>query len=182
MKKIMVILADGFEEIEAIGTIDILRRCEFDVVIAGSDSNCVTGAHQIKVSCDKLLSELNPKDFHAVVLPGGMPGSTNLRDSATVKNAVLTVYNQGGIVAAICAAPLALAEFGLTEGRNITGYPGVEGKFGNCNYTGKTTESDKRIITGRGPAAVFEFAAVISEALEKPASDVLRGLLYPSTR
>lgn len=182
MKKIMVILAEGFEEIEAVATIDILRRCEFNVVIAGLDSTKITGAHQIKINCDKLLSELNPQDFDAVVLPGGMPGSTNLRDSAAVKKVVLSIYQQGGIVAAICAAPLALAEFGLTEGRNITGYPSVEAKFGNCNYTGKTTETDGQIITGRGPAAVFEFATAISKALGKSAAEVMSGLLYPSAR
>ncbi|MDD2403012.1 MAG: DJ-1/PfpI family protein [Lentisphaerae bacterium] len=178
MKKIMVILAEGFEEIEAVGAVDILRRCSFEVVTAGLDSTTINGAHQIEIHADKKLSELNPEDFDAVVLPGGMPGSANLRDSIEVKNTVTAVYQQGGIAAAICAAPMALAAFGLTEKRRITGYPGMENQFGNCNYTGNMAETDGRIVTGKGPAAVFEFAAALAEALGKSANEVLKGMLY----
>lgn len=177
MSKILIMLAPGFEEAEAVIAADVLKRMGFEVTLAGVDSIEVTGAHHITVRADALLGDLNPADYRAAVLPGGLPGATNLRDSALVRRTVLAVYENGGIAAAICAAPLALAAFGLLDGKTVTGYPGMEKEFGRARYTGRFTETDGRIVTGKGPAAAFRFGAAVGEALGKSSAAVLKGML-----
>ncbi len=164
-RKIVMILASGFEEAEAVMTADVLRRVGFDLVLAGLYDVHVTGAHDIKITADTQLSELDTVDFDAVVLPGGMPGSMNLRNSDELMEFVHTVYDGGGVVAAICAAPVALARFGLTDGKTITAYPGFEEYLNGNVPTGRMTEVDGRIVTGKGAGAAFEFAGRIAEAL-----------------
>lgn len=182
MSKILIMLAPGFEEAEAIITADVLKRMGFDVTLAGVASLEVTGSHNMTVKADTLLADVNTVNYCGAVLPGGLPGATNLRDSAAVKQAVLDIYGNGGIAAAICAAPLALAAFGLLDGRTVTGYPGVEKEFGNVRYTGKFTETDGRIVTGKGPAAAFKFGAAIGEALGKASDTVMKGMLVDGER
>ncbi len=165
-KKIAVILADGFEEIEAVVPIDVFRRLEFKVVIAGF-SKTVTGSHGIKIQSDCLVSELNEPEFAAVFLPGGMPGSVNLRDSSEVLALVKKVNARGGIVSAICAAPIALKAAGVIEGKTITSHPSVKNDLKGCNHTGKLTETDGNTVTGKGPGAAFEFAVKVASALGK---------------
>jgi 4-methyl-5(b-hydroxyethyl)-thiazole monophosphate biosynthesis len=177
MSNVLIMLAPGFEEAEAIITADVLKRMGFGVTLAGIDDMDVAGSHQMTVRADALLNDLNPADYRAAILPGGLPGAANLRDSAAVKRAVLDIYANGGIAAAICAAPLALAAFGLLDGKTVTGYPGMEKEFGNARYTGRFTETDGRIITGKGPAAAFKFGAAIGEALGKSSAAVMAGML-----
>ncbi len=177
MKKILIMLAPGFEEAEAVITADVLKRMKFDVTLAGVETLEVTGSHGMVLKADKLLSEVVLHEFSAAVLPGGLPGATNLRDSQAVRKAVLTVYENGGIAAAICAAPLALAAFGLLDGKKVTGYPGMEAQFGKSSYTGKFAETDGRIVTGKGPAAAFKFGAAIGEALGTSSAEVMKGML-----
>ncbi len=166
-KKIVMILASGFEEAEAVMVADVLRRLGFDLVLTGLDEIVVAGAHDIKITADAELSELNAADFEAVILPGGMPGSMNLRDSDELMEFTRAVYAQGGLAAAVCAAPIALARFGLTDGKTITAYPGFEEYLNGNVPTGRMTEVDDRIVTGKGPGAAFEFAGRIAEALAK---------------
>jgi 4-methyl-5(b-hydroxyethyl)-thiazole monophosphate biosynthesis len=165
-KKIAVILADGFEEIEAVVPVDVFRRLGFEVVIAGL-SKTVNGSHGIKVQADCLLSELKETRFDAVFLPGGMPGAANLRDSPEVLALVKKVNARGGVVSAICAAPIALKAAGVIEGKTVTSHPSVKNDLKGCNHTGKLTEKDGNIVTGKGPGAAFEFAASIATALGK---------------
>ena len=164
-KKIVMVLAPGFEEAEAVVTADVLRRIGFELVMAGLDDMIVAGAHDIKITADAMLSELDTVDFDAVILPGGLPGSMNLRNSAELMDFVHTIYTGGGVAAAICAAPIALARFGLTDGKTITAYPGFEEYLNGNVPTGRMTEIDGRIVTGKGPGAAFEFAGRIAEAL-----------------
>lgn len=117
MKKIAVLLADGFEEIEALAPSDILKRLGYDVVLAGIKPGAVTGAHGIPVQPACELGELDADSLDAVFLPGGMPGSTNLRDSERVIALIRTLHSAGKIVSAICAAPIALHKAGVTAGR-----------------------------------------------------------------
>ena len=164
-KKIVMVLASGFEEAEAVITADVLRRLGFDLFLAGLDGIIVGGAHDIKITADTVLAELDTVDFDAVVLPGGMPGAMNLRASDDLMEFTNTVYAAGGVVAAICAAPIALARFGLTNNKTITAYPGFEEYLNGNVPTGRMTEMDGRIVTGKGLGAAFEFAARIAEAL-----------------
>ena len=177
-RKIVMVLADGFEEAEAVMTADVLRRAGFDLFLAGLDGLIVVGAHDIKITADTILAELDTVDFDAIVLPGGMPGSMNLRNSDELMEFVQTVYAGGGVAAAICAAPIALARFGLTDGKTITAYPGFEEYLNGNMPTGRMTEIDGRIVTGKGPGAAFEFAGRIAEALGEgdKAAEIFEGM------
>jgi DJ-1 family protein len=168
-KKIVFVLADGFEEIEALTPVDVLRRLNFEVVIAGMSGMSVKGAHNVTVGADCLLSSVKPEGVDMVVLPGGMPGSLNLKNSDAVMDFVKKVYAAGGFAAAICAAPIALHRAGLTQGKNITAYPGFDEELKGAKQTGKPAERDGRIITGKGAGASFEFAARLADALGKGA-------------
>ncbi len=165
-KKIIVVLADGFEEIEALGAVDILRRLQFDVVTASlSGKKQVAGAHRITVDADCAFADCVQKDFDAILLPGGMPGAENLRQSAALRDFLQTMARQGKIVAAICAAPMVLANAGLLNGKRFTMYPGFEAFLNGLTYTCRAAERDGNIVTGRGPGALFDFCREIAAAL-----------------
>jgi protein deglycase len=165
-KTVVMIMADGFEEIEAITTADVMMRLGIDVTLTGMIVHKVTGAHGIVIEATSLLGELSPADFDAVILPGGMPGATNLRDNDTVIDFVKTVYANGKIAAAICAAPIALAKAGVLDGKTATCYPSFEKQFdASTTYTGNRVEVDGRIVTAKGAGVSFEFAAAIGAVL-----------------
>jgi 4-methyl-5(b-hydroxyethyl)-thiazole monophosphate biosynthesis len=168
-KKALVILANGFEEIEAICPIDILRRANIDVTVAGLESIPAQGAHGVDFSCDAYLEDLTENLFDAVILPGGMPGSQTLGESKVVQDICKRHYSSGGIIAAICAAPaLALAKFGLLNGKNVTGFPGTESHFDNTTkyHKSEMTVQDGNIITSRGAGTAFSFGLKLVEALK----------------
>ena len=177
-KKIVMVLAPGFEESEAVMTADVLRRAGLEVILAGLNGFEVTGAHDIKITADTVLDELDAANCCCVILPGGLPGSNYLRESDELMEFTQAVYADGGIAAAICAAPIALARFGLIEGKTITAYPGFEEQLDNNCPTGNMTEVDGRIITGKGPGAAFEFGARIAAALGKAdaANQIMKGM------
>jgi len=165
--KIIVVLADGFEEIEAITPIDVWRRLGFEVVLAGLDGLEATGSHQIKVRAELLLKDCRAQDFDAVFLPGGMPGAMNLYHSDSVRNLVKNINDRGGAVSAICAAPIVLAKAGLLTGRRFTMYPGFDDYLDGSKPTGQLAEADGNIVTGRGAGAAFAFAAKLAQVLGK---------------
>lgn len=165
MKKILVILADGFEEIEAITPIDVWRRLGIQVTVAGTDGKTIPGAHGVAFASDTKLSEIDASEYAAVFLPGGMPGSMNLRENPAVLAAVNAVYAGGGLATAICAAPIALAAAGVLSNKTVTAYPGFEDYLSMADYSGAMVETDGRIITGKGPGAAFEFAAAVAGKL-----------------
>ena len=165
MKKILLILADGFEEIEALGTADILRRLDLDVTLAALKPGEVTGAHGMKIVADALLSDVKKEYFDAVVLPGGMPGSANLDESADVSEVLQTADANEAVIAAICAAPFVLARRGLLNGKTFTMYPGFDSELGGLRYTSNPAETSGRIVTGKGPGAVFAFAKAVAASL-----------------
>lgn len=158
-KKVLVILAEGFEEIEAITPIDVLKRAGLEVVTAGVRSKQVTGAHGIKLEADLLLSDY-PGLPDAVILPGGLPGAQNLADSAEVTELVRNMNDQKKIVGAICAAPaLVLAPKGILNGKKATCYPGFEKNFSNkVSFSAERVIVDGHIITSKGPGSALEFA------------------------
>jgi len=182
-KQAVVILAPGFEEIEAVAVIDVLRRAGIEVLAAGLGSRQVVGAHGLAVQADIVLSELrHPPD--AVILPGGMPGSENLGASPEVAKLVKDVHAAGGICAAICAAPAyALAAFGVLRGRRVTCYPGCENRFPpGIQRAPERVVVDGNIVTSQAPGTALEFALTLAEILAgKAKADSLRaGMLVTS--
>ncbi len=179
-KTALLLLAPGFEEIEALATADVLRRLNCRVLLTGVDSLTVRGSHHISVTAETLLADAPAAD--AVILPGGLPGSTNLRDSQAV-TALLKQYKaEGKYIAAICAAPTVLKHAGIAENTVMTGYPGCEPLAGSddLHFTGAMTECDGTIITGKGPGASFLFAAEIARKVfgvpEQEIENVLDGM------
>lgn len=177
MKTALMLLAPGFEEIEAVTCIDVLRRAEIDVtVVSITKELTVTGSHRIKITADALLEKIKG-DADAVILPGGMPGSENLAASSAVTALVKNVHDKGKVVAAICAAPaFVLSAAGILAGREATCYPGLEEHFSAATIyrTEKVVISDAT-ITSQGPGTALPFALAIVEMLAgKARADMLR--------
>ncbi|TAL31081.1 MAG: DJ-1/PfpI family protein [Spirochaetes bacterium] len=163
--KIVVPLAEGFEEIEGVTIIDVLRRAGLDVTTAHVGSNPVKGSHGISVTADRPLSELKAVDFNCIVLPGGMPGSENLRKSDTVISFIKHIFSKGGITAAVCAAPIVLARAGVLYGKRATCFPGYEAECEGATMTGAPVEHDGTVITGCGAGCALPFALEVAGAL-----------------
>lgn len=163
MSNVILFLADGFEEIEALTVVDVLRRADIKCDMCGINGINVKGSHGIEVKCDKVLKDIDADDYNAVVLPGGMPGAKNLKENQNVIKIVKKYYGEGKIVAAICAAPMVLNEAGIITGKEITSYPNIE--LDNCNYVEKVVAEDGNIITSRGPATSIYFALKLVEKL-----------------
>jgi len=165
-KKAIVILAEGFEEIEAAASIDILRRADIDVTVAGLNDVRVKGSHGLTVVADKKIDEAG-LEFDACVLPGGMPGATNLASSEKVKTLIRTMNQKGKIIAAICASPaVVLAPAGVLKNKSATCYPGMQSNFGKDTiYKEDNVVVDGNIITSRAPATALLFALAIVEQL-----------------
>lgn len=162
---IYVFFADGFEEIEALTPVDVLRRAGLDVLTVGVTGKTVTGSHGIPVVCDAQIDDVNPVDIEAVVLPGGLPGTTNLEKCDRVQEFIDCANSEGKIVAAICAAPSVLGHKGLLEGKRATCYTGFEKDLVGAVCTGEPAVRDGNIVTGRGAGAAFEFAFTLLDAL-----------------
>jgi len=178
MNEVLIILADGFEEAEAVITIDVLRRLNIDVCIASLNSNLQTiSSRGIKIIAEKYIGECKNTDYKAVILPGGMPGAANLRESADVIEIIKQTFAKGNLVCAICAAPIALAKAGVLDGKKFTAYPGFDDLLPHSPETAMVVV-DGNVITGKGPAAAFEFAKKIGETLGKNTSQVFAGMLF----
>ena len=165
--KMYVFLADGFEEIEAIATVDLLRRAGLETVTVSINSGAeVTAAHGVKVVADTVLSDTKVTADDWLILPGGLPGATNLVENLTLAKMLTAHHALGGYLAAICASPaFVLGALGLLDGGvRATCYPGCEGKAPGVNFTGKPVEVTDHIITGRGPGYTMQFALAIIKA------------------
>ncbi len=165
MKSICIPLANGFEEIEAVTLIDVLRRAGFSVTTCGLNSLQVRGAHNVTVAADTMIDEVFKDKWDLVVLPGGMPGATNLRDDARVGRLLEQTAKADGYVGAICAAPIALARYGFVQGRKATSYPGFGGQMPGATYCEDRVVCDGKVLTSRGPGTAMEFALAITELL-----------------
>lgn len=178
---IYVFLATGFEDIEAIAPVDIMRRAGLEVqTVSITGERVVTSAHGVGITSDILLSDVDFSGAEMLVLPGGLPGSTNLDACQPLTAAIKRHFEAGGAIAAICAAPLVFGHLGLLQGRRATCYPGVEGELKGATYTAAIVEQDGNIITGKGPAAAFEFGyTIVDFFLGESASMPLRqGMIY----
>ena len=164
MKTIFVFLAEGFEEIESLTPVAELRRAGLSVqTVSVMDEQVVAGAHGVPVLADKMFAEINPEDAEMILLPGGLPGATNLDAHEGLSQMILDFAEADKPLAAICAAPLVLGNRGLLQGKKATCYPGFETYLQGAEYTAALVEKDGNIITGKGPGAAMEFAFAIVE-------------------
>lgn len=155
---VYVFLASGFEEIEALATVDILRRANIEVQTVGVGGKNITGTHSITVQTDITEAETKTDNLLGVVLPGGLPGAWNLRDSKRVRELTDYCFSKGLLVSAICAAPAVLGRWGMLRNKNAVCYPGFEEQLIGAKYNDFSVVRDGSIITGKGAGAVFEFA------------------------
>lgn len=162
---IYVFFASGFEEIEGLTVVDVLRRAELPVKMVGVGSKQVVGAHDISVNCDIRAEEVDLDSLTMVVLPGGMPGTTNLEKNPTVQAALEHAVANNLWIGAICAAPSILGHKNLLDGKNATVFPGFEKDMGKANMIDASVVADGNFITGNGPAAALEFSLTLVEKL-----------------
>ncbi len=153
-------LADGFEEVEALAPLDILRRAGLDIKTVGIGKKQITGAHGITVLADLEENEICGI-ANAVILPGGMPGTLNLDASKTVESTVLATHKNGGYVCAICAAPRVLGRLGLLDGKHFTCYPETEKLVPNGIFTAERVTVDGKCITARGMGCAVDFGLAL---------------------
>ena len=168
MAKVLVPLADGCEEVEAITIIDLLRRAGVDVTTASLADGPVQGSHGIPIGADKNLDAALADDYDMVVLPGGLPGATNLEADDRLMTRIKEMAAADKFTCAICAAPVALAKAGVLEGKKATSYPGFLDQLdsGGFDFTGGVVEADGKVITSRGPGTAMDFALELIAALE----------------
>jgi len=180
---VYVHLATGFEELEALSPVDVLRRGGVDVkTVSIMEDRTVVGAHGIPVTADLLFSEADYDDCQMIVLPGGLPGATNLGAHQGLCEKILEFYKAGKYTAAICAAPGAvLGKLGILKGKKATGYPGTEGELLGAEATGDMVVVDGTVITGKGPGAALPFALKLLALLkdQETADSVGDGMLIP---
>lgn len=181
MKRSLLFLADGFEEIEALATVDIMRRAGMDVkTVSIKNELTVTGAHGVTVIADAIISETDLTDAEWLILPGGMPGATNLSECEPL-NEALKAQAVSGKIAAICASPaVVLAPLGILNGKEATCYPGFEAQCENAIMTGDQVVALENLITANGPAAAARFAlAIVANSMgNSVAKQVSDGMLY----
>lgn len=166
MKKAIVLLAKGFEEVEALTVVDVLRRGGVHCItcsINGEEE--VLGSHSIHVKANNLLEKVDVDKYDVLVIPGGMPGAVNLRDSEKVIELVKKFNNENKLIAAICAGPIVLGKAEILNGKEVTSYPGFEGELGDVTYCEEIVVQDGNIITSRGPATAIYFSFKILENL-----------------
>lgn len=177
---VYIILGKGFEEAEAIIPCDLLRRAGVEVRFAGIGGLDITGGHGITVKADCTVEEADLSAAEMLVLPGGLGGVASIRGCKLVMDAVKKAYDEGRRVAAICAAPTVLAELGITDGKEATCYPGMEGEMGAALMRCDGAVADGNVVTGRAAGTAFDFALKLIEVLRgTEASDAIAaGVVY----
>ena len=183
-KKVALFIENGSEELELIAPLDVMRRANLEVdVISANNEDFITSAHNVKIMADKKIEEINNiLDYDAIVIPGGMPGSTLLRDNKKIIEFYQTMYNSGKLVTAICAAPIVLSAAGITDDKEVTSYPGFDKEINCKTYNSeKAVVVDKNVITAQGPAVAILFGYEIVNYLlqDNTAEDVKQAMLVP---
>lgn len=180
MKKALVLLAPGFEEIEAVTIIDILRRAQIKVLVTGLERDLVKGSHHISIQPDAFYKDINAAEFDMLILPGGQPGSTNLKNNPNVLKWIQDGFNNQQALAAICAAPTVFHAAGITDQLKLTSYPSEEMVFDKSIYLTDTVVKDGSVITSRGVGTAIDFALALVEQLSGPqtAAEIKEKILY----
>jgi len=160
---------------ESVICIDILRRAKIDVTVVGLDDSVVTCSREVKIKADKTIADVKRVLFDVVVLPGGLEGADNLCKSAEVGEVLRNHYKIGNLIAAICAAPTALAAHDIGKGKRVTSYPTMKDKLRDYTYSEKRVERDGNILTSRSPGTAFEFAfEMVNILMGQPVVDKLK--------
>jgi 4-methyl-5(b-hydroxyethyl)-thiazole monophosphate biosynthesis len=165
MVKVVLFLAPGFEEIEAMSIVDTLRRAGVEVVIAGLQAGATEGSRGVNVIPDRSIDEIAIEEFAAVILPGGSPGYINLGRDRQVREFVTQAFAEGRIVAAICGAPTVLASLGILKGKKATVYPGKEAELTGAEFVNERVVVDGTVVTSQGPGTAIEFSVKLVELL-----------------
>lgn len=163
---VYILLADGFEEVEAVSPADALRRARVDVQLVGVTGMTVTASHGLRVAADVSLADIDPASCEAMIVPGGLRGVENLKASPAALAAIKKAFDAGRLTCAICAGPTVLARLGILEGRKAVCYPGMEGELtGAAPQPGARVVTDGAVITGRSAGTSWDFALAILTAL-----------------
>jgi protein deglycase len=167
MKKVLVPLAQGCEELEAVTIIDLLRRAEIEVVTASLGETTIVASRGVKLIADAALSEVEADYFDMIVLPGGLPGADYLQGDSRINTILNRILSDGGFVGAICAAPKVLAHANILDGKTITAYPGVLDAIDSSGFVAsqEAVVIDGKIITSRGPGTAMDFALQLIQSL-----------------
>ena len=164
MGTVYVFFADGFEEIEAFTSVDVMRRAGLNVeMITVTPDEIVKGAHGVPVLCDKNIVNCDFFDADLILLPGGMPGAATLEKCDDLRRLILRFAEENKPIAAICAAPMVLGKLGLLKGKKATCYPGFDKYLDGADYTAALVQNDGNFITGKGPGAAMDFSFAIAE-------------------
>jgi len=178
VNRILILLKNGFEEIEALTPLDILRRLNYDVkLISMEGSLIVKGSHGVNIEAD-LMYDDSLLNSEGVIIPGGMPGALNLKNDDRVIRLVKNFYNDRKLVAAICAGPIVLGEAKILNNHSFTCYPGFEKQLNYLNYLEDKVVVSENIITSRGPSTAFVFAFEIAKYLNLDITNLLEGMLF----
>ena len=162
---VYLFLADGFEEVEALTPVDVLRRAGVEVTTVGIGGTTVRGSHGILVQADAAETDVTTDDLTAVILPGGMPGTLNLDASDTVRRLLSAAVARQAVIGAICAAPSVLGHQGILQGKRATCFPGFESELAGATVLPDIVVTDGRIITAKGAGAALPFALALAAAL-----------------
>lgn len=164
-KSVLVPLLEGFEEMEAVTIIDVLRRAGISVIVAGARAGAVRGSHGIAITADVALDEVNADDLCMIALPGGMPGAANLAAHPMVQELIARLRARDQYTCAICAGPIALGAAGVLDGRTATCYPGYEGGLSGARAVEDRVVIDGKVVTSRGPGTALDFALTLAGLL-----------------
>ena len=180
-KKVYIFLADGFEDIEGLTVVDLMRRAQIDIkTVSIKDIRDITTSHGIHMQTDLVFKETDFSDADMLVIPGGMPGTKYLGEYQPLCDLLTDFYKQGKKVAAICAAPTVFEKYGFLEGRKATSYPAMEEELKSADYQTDKVVVDGKIITSRGMGTAIDFAAKLVEIIKgtKEKDELLKSIVY----
>ena len=163
---VYMLLGTGFEETEAIAPLDLLRRAGVSVATVGLNGKTIIGSHNIGVTADMEIGEMDLTNLDMIILPGGLGGVASIRACAEAMEAIRFAWENGKFVAAICAGPTVLADLGITDGKNATCYPGCEPQMGDANIVAEAAVRDGKLITGTSAGCASPFGLALIEALK----------------
>ncbi len=181
MAKAYMFLADGSEEIESLIPVDVFRRGGVEIkTVSINGSEYIKASHGVEIKADLKFEDADLSDADLLMLPGGLPGATNLNAHEGVRQALLRQYESGKLVAAICAAPMVLGSLGIVNGKRATCYPGFEKYLDGAEYTRELCTVDGNVVTGEGPAATLPYAYTLLRMLtsEQTAHSVAEGMMF----